>query len=155
MEYVKSVRYEDRLSADFDHKEVSLIIGKIPPVGKITIYDSTLSDSLAESIGILALFDTYASHLLERDENLDRNVAQLDILIRNAELLKILLLLERGDKAELEERLRTTMENASLIIDRLRGLNMLERDYQCSFRALYEVSMMGIKNKLMEVQARA
>ncbi len=58
MEYVKSVRYEDRLSADFDHKEVSLIIGKTPPAGKITIYDSTLSDSLAESIGILALFDT-------------------------------------------------------------------------------------------------
>jgi exonuclease III len=154
MEYVKSVRYEDRLSADFDHKEVSLIIGKTPPAGKITIYDSTLSDSLAESIGILALFDTYASHLLERDENLDRNVAQLDILIRNAELLKILLLLERGEKAELEERLRTTMENASLIIDRLRGLNMLEREYQCNFRALYEVSMMGIKNKLMEVQAK-
>ncbi len=154
MEYVKSVRYEDRLSADFDHKEVSLIIGKTPPAGKITIYDSTLSDSLAESIGILALFDTYASHLVERDENLDRNVAQLDILIRNAELLKILLLLERGDKVELEERLRTTMENASVIIDRLRGLNMLEREYQCNFRALYEVSMMGIKNKLMEVQAR-
>ncbi len=85
---------------------------------------------------------------------MERNVAQLDILIRNAELLKILLLLERGERAELEERLRVTMENVALIIDRLRGLNILERDYQCNFRALYEVSMMGIKNKLMEVQAR-
>ncbi len=137
MEYVKSVRYEDRLSADFDHKEVSLIIGKTPPAGKITIYDSTLSDSLAESIGILALSDTCASHLLERDENLDRNVAQLDILIRNGELIKILLLLERGDKLELEERLSNTMENVGLIINRLRCLNMLERDYQCDYRALY------------------
>ncbi len=109
---------------------------------------------MSESKGILALFDTYASHLLERDENLDRNVAQLDILIRNAELIKILLLLERGDKLELEERLSNTMENVGLIINRLRGLNMLERDYQCDYRALYEVSMMGIKNKLMEVQAR-
>ncbi len=57
----------------------------------------------------------------------------------------ILLLLERGERAELEERLRVTMENAALIIDRLRGLNILERDFQCNFRALYDVSMMGIK----------
>jgi exonuclease III len=154
MEYVKSVRYEDRLSADFDHKEVLLIIGKVPPVGKVTIYDSTLSDSLSESIGMLALYDTYANHLSERDGELDRNLTQLDILIRNAELIKIILLLERGDTREMEERLGTTMENILVVTDRLRGLNMLEREYQCDYRTLYEVAMMGIKNKLMEVQAR-
>jgi exonuclease III len=83
LEYVKSVRYEDRLSADFDHKEVLLTIGKTPRAGKVTIYDNTLSDSLSESIGIMALFDSYANHAVDRDVELDRNVTQLDILIRN------------------------------------------------------------------------
>jgi exonuclease III len=154
LEYVKNVRYEDRLSADFDHKEVLLTIGEAPPVGKITIYDSTLSDSLSESIGVLALYDILGSHLSVRDEILDRNVTQLDILIRNAELIKILILVERGDIEELEDRLRNTMENIGITVNRLRGMNILEREYQCNYRALYEVSMMGLKNKLMEVQAR-
>jgi exonuclease III len=154
LEYVKSVRYEDRLSADFDHKEVLLTIGKTPPVGKVTIYDNTLSDSLSESIGLLALFDSYANHVVDRDVEFDRNLTQLDILIRNAELIKILLLLERGDIRELKERLNNTMESIGVVINRLRGFNMLEREYQCDYRALHEVSMMGIKNKLMEVQAR-
>jgi hypothetical protein len=154
LEYVKSVRYEDRLSADFDHKEVLLTIGKAPPVGRVTIYDSTLSDPLSESIGVLALYDILGNHLTVRDDNLDRNVTQLDILIRNAELTKILILVERGNKEELEDQMRNTMENIGITVNRLRGMNMLEREYQCNYRALYEVAMMGIKNKLMEVQAR-
>ncbi len=55
---------------------------------------------------------------------------------------------------ELEERLGNTMENMGFVINRLCGFNMLEREYQCDYRTLYEVAMMGIKNKLMEVQAR-
>jgi hypothetical protein len=65
-----------------------------------------------------------------------------------------MLLLERGDIGELEERLNNTMINIGVVINRLRGFNMLERGYQCDYRTLYEVSLMGIKNKLMEVQAR-
>ncbi len=99
----------------------------------------------------MALFDSYANHVVDRDVELDRTVTQLDILIRNAELIKILLLLERGDIGELEERLNITMENIGAVINRLRGIDMLERGYQCDYRTLYEVS---IKNKLMEVQAR-
>jgi hypothetical protein len=103
---------------------------------------------------VLALYNILGSHLSVRDEILDQNVAQLDIIIRNAELIKILILVERGDKEELEDRMRNTMENIGITINRLRGMNILEREYQCNYRALYEVSMMGLKNKLMEVQAR-
>jgi hypothetical protein len=61
---------------------ILLTRGKALPVGNVTIYDSTLSDSLSESIGVLALYDTYASHVTVRDANLDQNLTQLDILIR-------------------------------------------------------------------------
>jgi hypothetical protein len=54
-------------------------IGRKPPVGRITIYDSTLNDKVSESIGIYAIYDTIANHLENRDNDLDRWLTQLDI----------------------------------------------------------------------------
>ncbi len=54
----------------------------------------------------------------------------MDVLIRNAELTKILIVLERGDRMELEERLSNTMENIEITINRSCGFNMLEREYR-------------------------
>ncbi len=87
---VHSVVYEDRpwdrLSMDFDHKEVSLTLGTKPTVGKMVVFDDTLIDPISEYIGKLAIYECLAAHLAVGDRELTRDVAQLDILIRGLEL---------------------------------------------------------------------
>jgi hypothetical protein len=118
------------------------------------LYDSTLKDELASRIGILGMYEVYASHLRVRDEELDRNVTQLDILIRNAELINILRDTNQGGE-ELDNRYRECLQNMDLIIERMRGMNVLEKDFGgYGYRTLYEVVTMGLKNKMMEIQGR-
>ena len=83
------VKYEDRLGADFDHKEVTLIFGKGNRVGKMCVYDSTLKDDLSDAIGRLGFYETYSNHLITRSIELDNHIHQLNILIKNRELLNL------------------------------------------------------------------
>ena len=46
------------------------------------------------------------------------------------------------------------MANIRVIMHRIREMNIQARDFQCNYRQLYEVCTMGLKNKLMEIQAR-
>jgi hypothetical protein len=41
-----------------------------------------------------------------------------------------------------------------VVTNRLEGLNLLEREFTCNYRSLYEVVLINLKNKLMEVQGR-
>jgi hypothetical protein len=151
---IDTVKYADRLSVEFDHKEVLMNIGRKPPVGRITIYDSTLNNKVSESIGIYAIYDTIANHLENRDNDLDRWLTQLDILIRNVELLTVL----RDSGWEDEESRNRYMEcftNIDVIVTRIRSRNFIEQNFgEYSYRQLYEVVTIGIKNKLMEIQGR-
>jgi hypothetical protein len=47
LDWISSVKYEDRLGSDFDHKEVVLKLGGNSKGPKVTIYDSTLNDAVA------------------------------------------------------------------------------------------------------------
>ena len=143
---IDTVKYADRLSADFDHKEVLMNIGRKPPVGRITIYDSTLNDKVSESIGIYAIYEAIANHLENRDNELDRWLTQLDILIRNVELLTVLR--DSGWEDE-ESRIRylECFTNINVIITRIRSRNYIEQNFgEYSYRQLYEVVTIGIKN---------
>ncbi len=134
---VQSVRYADRLSGDFDHKEVLLNICRKLPAGKIMVYDSTLKDEVASRIGVLGMYEVCASHLQEKDAELDRNVIQLDILIRNAELINILRDTNQGGE-ELDNRYQECLLNMDLVIERMRGMNVLEREFGgYGYRTLY------------------
>ena len=75
---------------DFDHKEVSLTLGRTPQGGKICVYNDTLCDPIAEYMGALAFYDSLNAHLTVADQDLARDVGQLDILIRGLELNRLL-----------------------------------------------------------------
>jgi hypothetical protein len=46
LDIITGIKYEDRLGADFDHKEVSMKIGKYRMNGKISAHDATLEDAI-------------------------------------------------------------------------------------------------------------
>ncbi len=103
LENTAKVVYEDRLGADFDRKEVVLHLGKKIKGCKITIFDSTLKDLLSDTVDILAVYEMLCSHLLIPDRVLDNNVKQLDILIREKELIHHVLRI-RGENVVLRDK---------------------------------------------------
>jgi exonuclease III len=82
LDRITGIRYEDRLGADFDHKEVTMKIGKTKNHGKVTLHDITLEDSICIPLGRWAVFDTINNHLTVRDEQLTATLVQYDLLIR-------------------------------------------------------------------------
>jgi hypothetical protein len=90
VDMINRVKYEGRLGADFDHKEVTLYLGRKGGVLKLTVSDKVLDDILSEHVGHLAVYESIATHLLERDQNLNDTIVQLDLLIREKELLETL-----------------------------------------------------------------
>jgi hypothetical protein len=85
------VVYEDRLGADFDHREVTLKVGKGKVGGKMIVRDKILEDPLSTPIGLLSLYETVSSHLTERDEGINIILGRLDTSIRERELLDIVV----------------------------------------------------------------
>jgi hypothetical protein len=83
------VVYEDRLGTDFDHKEVTLKLGKGKVGGKMIVRDKILEDPLSSPIGLLSLYETVSSHLVDSDEEINRIIGRLDTSIRERELLDI------------------------------------------------------------------
>ena len=71
---VRKVKYEERMSFDFDHKMVSLWLGKKQSVNKIKIFNGTLEHCLAEKIGIISIYDCINNHLTLRSEELARYI---------------------------------------------------------------------------------
>ncbi len=115
---------------DFDHKEVSLTLGRKPQGGKISVYNDTLCDPITEYMGALAFYDSLNAHLSIADRDLARDVGQLDILIRAG------------------------VESIQIVLQRLGTYNILEREFSCNYRTLHEVVSIAIKNRLMEIQGK-
>jgi exonuclease III len=51
IDWISKIKYEDRLGSDFDHKEVTLWIGRQRGGGEMTIHDSTIEDLTVVDIG--------------------------------------------------------------------------------------------------------
>jgi hypothetical protein len=151
---VTRIRYEDRLGADFDHKGVNLVLGRKAKWGKISIHDSTLGDAITIPVGTWAIYDAIGNHLVDRDVVLHNNLVQLDLLIREKELVDIMIS-KNGLTIELNERLSNVMENINTVLTRLPRIEeLVGREFGCDYRQLYEVIVNGIKNVLVAVQNR-
>jgi hypothetical protein len=151
---IEKVKYEDRLGADFDHKEVVMYLGKRIKGCKTMIFDSTLKDILSESVGTLSIYEVANAHLVIPDQMLTNSVSQLDILIREKELINHVLRI-RGDSIVLTERLNTVDRNIETVTNRLlTTADLMERDFTCDFCKLYEVTVMNLKNRLVALQKK-
>jgi len=154
LEITKSVCYEERLSFDFDHKEVSITLGKKSQMGRINIYEETLRDCMSNANGALAVFSALCTHLANKDELAERNVTQLDILIREQELCNIMRRIGAIDELTAMERSQTCERNINLTVARLEAQDLLNREFSCDFRTVYEMCLMGIKNNLLAIQGQ-
>jgi hypothetical protein len=91
-------------------------------------------------------------NLHENDINLDNNLIQLDILMKDKIALTKAEIL-RGHDLEQEELKNTNNVNIQLIKGRLPELvEILNREMRCSYRKLYEIIMLEIKNRLLSIQ---
>jgi hypothetical protein len=81
---------------------------------------------------------------VDRDRALDNNLVQLDLLIREKELVDIMIS-RNGLTIELNERLNNVTENINTVLIRLPGIEeLVGRDFGCDYRQLYEVIINGI-----------
>jgi phage baseplate assembly protein W len=151
---VSRIVHEDCLGADFDHKGVNLMLGKKMKWGKISIHDSTIGDILTTPAGTWAIYDAMGNHLATRDGELHNNLVQLDLLIREKELVDIMIS-KNGLTIELNERLDNVMININTVLGRLPSTeDLMEREFGCDYRRLYEVIMNGLKNVMVAIQTR-
>jgi hypothetical protein len=151
---VKSVTYEDRLGADFDHKEVRMGIGQRNNSTKVSIRDSTLDDEMTLDNGVAAVYESIANHLTNRDNVLHNDMVQLNLLLCEKETL--LRLYERRAVGEnMEERILQINNNIEIVKGRLPDIEeLLNRGMDCNHRVLYEIIGMELKNRLLRIQKR-
>jgi hypothetical protein len=154
LDVINKVTYEDRIGSDFDHKEVTLEIGKKTKGAKITIYDSTLNDETANDAVNMVVYESLAVNLTHKDIGIENNVAQLGILLRDKEkLLNVRSIY--GVTDEINQRIQTVNENIIVIKNRLpRFEQLMEREYICNYRVLYEGVIHSVKNILLNIQRR-
>jgi exonuclease III len=84
---VDVVKYEDRLGSDFDHREVTLKLGRRSRSKKVTIYDSTINDMAADDMVMVAIYEGLVDNLTKIDQLTRNNIVQLNILTREKEQL--------------------------------------------------------------------
>jgi hypothetical protein len=129
-------------------------MGKRDVGGKINIFESTLSDMLSFPSGIMSIYDTINNHLVEQNEDIRGNIVQLDILIREIEMIK-LMIGRVGCNEDLEQRRRIAEDNIAVELNRFPAIEVLMEDvFSCSYKQLYEMIMVGIKNTLVAIQTR-
>jgi hypothetical protein len=79
---ISKVVYEDRISSEFDHKEVVLTMGKKPAKGKITIYNSTIDNKYAEPMGVIGIYDALLTHLITPEGELNVIIGRGEQIMR-------------------------------------------------------------------------
>ena len=154
IELVKKVKYEDRLGNDFDHKMVTLTIGKCGGViGQVKIYNNTLEHKLSKTIGDAYILDTINNHLRVREEEVTNRIG---------------IILGRIDEYHLDvERMGYMQNNVDGIQFRLSELfgrieeekealpnidELLSKEFGCDWSNLYEAVTSCLKIKLLELK---
>ena len=152
---IRKVKYEERLSFDFDHKFVSLFIGKKKGGGNtMKIFNSTLENVLCKTVGILSMYDTINNHLITRFENLS---VHLGNCMRN---LQEYFDVEYATACSVNpdmgrERLAILSERIEAGLALLPDFNiLLELEFTCDYKSLYEVVMNNLKFSLVDLQNR-
>jgi hypothetical protein len=105
-------------------------------------------------MGVYAIYDVINNHLEVRNEGLTRTLVQLDLLVKEREIVNNLIG-RLGITDELRERASNVDINIGVVNRRLPVLtDLLGGRFSCNFRSLYEAIMMGLKNALMILQER-
>jgi hypothetical protein len=151
LDNVDVIRYEDRLGSDFDHREVSLKLGCRRYGMRVTIFDSTLEDVMAEDSVLITVYESLLNNLVTVDRVARGHVTQMNILVQE----RMSLLREQlvNDNIRVRERLENNTLNMNVVKGRLPLLtDLVSREFNFDYRVLYEGMIMGVKNVLMGIQ---
>ena len=146
---ILEVKYEDRLGRDFDHREVTLQIGKKVRVGQINIRDNILNDVNVNYFGLISIHDTINEHKINPSENVRVTIGRLEQLVRQKSNI-----INCGDR-EIIERLENLEREINVSILELPPINeVLGGEFTCDYKTLYEVATMNLKNRLVAYQVK-
>ena len=151
---VRKVKYEERMSFDFDHKMVSLWLGKKKSVNKINVFNSTLDHALAEKIGTISIYDCINNHLTLRSVDLARYIGNFMRMIQ--EFFDVEAALYKSVNPDnCKQRLKTILERMDLELMGLPAIDdLLAMEFACDFKFLYEAMSSNLKLSLVELQNR-
>jgi exonuclease III len=150
---VDVIRYEDRLGSDFDHREVTLKLGRKRHGMRISIFDSTLNDAMAEDSVYATVYENLLNNLVVRDRAARDNVTQLYILMNEKKASQEEQLV--NDSIDVQMRIEINAINMNVIKGRMPDFSeLINRQFNCNYRILYEGLIMGVKNVLLEIQKR-
>jgi hypothetical protein len=104
--------------------------------------------------GIVAVYESIRNHLVTVDDRLTEQLTQLDILLREKETV-LRLYDRRGLRDEMGDRIERINANIDVVKGRLPDIDeLLDRNFTCNYRVLYEVIGMEVKNRLLKIQRR-
>ncbi len=151
---VSKVKYEEKLSFDFDHKMVSMWLGKKQVCNRIRIFNNTLEHILAEKVGIISIYDCINNHLLIGSENLARYIGNFMWLFREYYDVEEAMY-SSVDPTVARHRLEVLLQIMDAEFLDLPNLDvLLELDFTCDFKNLYESIANNLKLVLLELQNR-
>jgi len=148
LDKVNVIKYEDRLGRDFDHKEVLLKFGRGEKVVTTNIKGSTLKSEGAKLIGLLSFYEMLNEHLVEPEPEIGMKIGRIEAAIKRKE--------EYLDRQidNIEARIADVDEEVRTLVETLPSNNdMLNRPSTCNNRMKFEMVTMGIKNRLLSLQA--
>jgi hypothetical protein len=103
-------------------------------------------------VGHIAVYESLSLHLERNDVGLVNDVVQLDLLVREAELLN-LLTVRAIPIHDMEERRNTNVANIMTVMNRLPEMTALMNiNFSCGYGTLYEVVTCNLKNRLVSLQ---
>ncbi len=150
---IDAIRYEDRLGSDFDHREVYLKIGAKKQGMRVSIFDNTLNDEMAEDSVYATVYENLLNNLSVRDRVDVDNLTQLYILINERNVLREEQMMD--DSMGVRLRIETNVLNMNVIKGRMPEISeLISRQFKCNYKTLYEGLIMGVKNVLVEIQSR-
>jgi len=141
---VSKIYYEHRLGRDFDHKPVMLEIGKKTGNPTMGIRHGTLEESTALIEGKIGIYEIVCAHLSLEDQDIANTIGRLEILCREKRLASI------GEGVRTIEEIEGEINNC--LINLPNTMELMARGFTCDKRTLYEVTMMGLKNRLLNLQ---
>jgi len=145
IDQIKKIDYEGRIGRDFDHKPVVMTLGKVNVKKTPGIQHTTLALDVADIEGKIGIYDMLGSHLRVNDEELQLCVGQLDALSREK--------WNRIIKNEGNRELETINLDILGLLEQLPPTDeILQREFTCNKRTLYEMVVMGMKNRLLNIQ---
>ena len=152
---IGKIKYEHKLSHDFDHKMVFLQIGGNKKSSTVRIFNDTLGHELSSIIGTCNVMDTINSHLADRNLDLSVQIGNMIRLIKEYFSLE-LVSLEHGRNEQVNIRLnevKNRLDEMTDLIQRGRGIDeFLELEFTCNYKLLYEAVANNLRNGLLELQ---